>query len=109
MPTLNDQQPTTTTDSQLENDVANLFQFAGTDDDELLQLVDKHTLQLDGDQLRELLFLKSLGNPYLDSLLDIYLEYKHHTNSQETILQALNAIAFKKFVSLFRININATK
>lgn len=96
-------------DQKLEGDIANLFQLSGTDDDELLALVDKHTLQLDGDQLRELLFLRSARNPYLNDLLDSYLEYKHHTNSGQMILDALGAIAFKKFVSLFRININQSK
>lgn len=92
----------------LEDDLGSLI-TSGNEDDNLLALVDKHTLQLDGDQLREVMFLHHLQNPHIDRFLDKYIEYKHHVGSAPTILEALSAIAFKRFVSLFRININATK
>lgn len=92
----------------LEDDIGGLI-TAGNEDDNMLALVDRHTLQLDGDQLRELMFLHHLNNPHIEKFLAKYIEYKHHIDSKETILEALSALAFKKFVSLFRININATK
>lgn len=92
----------------LEDDLGSLI-TSGNEDDNLLALVDKHTLQLDGDQLRELMFLHHLNNHYIDDFLKKYVEYKHNVGSAPTILEALSAIAFKRFVSLFRININATK
>lgn len=93
----------------LEDEITGSLLTSGNEDDNLLNLVDKHTLQLDGDQLRELMFLHHLNNPHLDKFLAKYIEYKHYNGSAPTILEALSAIAFKRFVSLFRININATK
>lgn len=94
----------------LEGDVLSLFSTgSGADDDALMGMVDKHTLQLSGGQIHALMYLRSLGLPDVDTWCEQYLFLRHHNRSQEMIVNALAAISLRKFISQFRFNINTTK
>lgn len=93
----------------LEKEFADIFGGSSMSDDDLLKMVDKHTLQLDGEQILSLLLLRAKRNPVFDMLCDHYIELKHHNHSGEIMIQALGAVSLRKFISQFRFNINTTK
>jgi len=93
----------------LEAEFNDIFGGSSFSDDDLLKVVEKHTLQLNAQQIKSLLWLSSFENQHLDKLLDKYLEIKHHNKSGDLIIQALGAISLRKFISQFRFNINTTK
>jgi hypothetical protein len=93
----------------LETEFQSIFGSSSFSDDDLLRVVEKHTLQLSAQQIKGILWLKSHRNPYVNELIDDYLEIKHHNKSGELIVGALNAISLRKFISQFRFNINTTK
>lgn len=93
----------------LEEEFASIFGGSSMEDDDLLKMVDKHTLQLDGEQILSLLMLYSLKNPVISYVSDKYVELKHHNHSGEMMIQALGAISMRKFISNFRFNVNTTK
>lgn len=108
MPTSNQTQ-NSDSNTDLEKALGEVFGVSGSDDDELLSIVDKHTMQLDGDQVQELMWLYSLNNPFIERWVDKYLDLKHHNKSADIILGAVNAISLKNFISQFRFNVNTTK
>jgi len=97
------------TAKDLEQTLSDVFGGSSFSDDDLLKTVDKHALQLTATQIKGILWLKSFNNPLIERLVGDYLEIKHHNRSGELIIQALNAISLRKFISQFRFNINTTK
>ena len=93
----------------LEQEFQGIFGGTGFSDDDLLKTVDKHTLQLDAQQIKGVLWLRSFNNLYLDQLIDEYLDIKHHNRSGDLIIQALSSISLRKFISAFRFNVNTNK
>lgn len=100
---------TSSNSPNLEQVFQNAFSGASSQEDDLLNLVDKHSLQLTGTQLKVLMWLYSFKNPLLDNLAEKYLDLKHHNASGEMVIQALNAISLRKFISNFKFNINTNK
>lgn len=97
------------TETDLEAALSTAFGVGGSDDDDLLHFVDKHTLQLDGEQLQELMFLHSLDNPMIDAWIARYLDYKAHVGSVEMVTNVVTAISLRQFIAQFRFNVNTTK
>lgn len=95
--------------TNIEDEFQGIFGGSSFSDDDLLKTVDKHTLQLDGDQMKSIMYLRSLNNPFMDVWVDQYLELKHHNRSGDLIIQALSSISLRKFISAFRFNVNTNK
>ncbi|OGM19770.1 hypothetical protein A2771_01715 [Candidatus Woesebacteria bacterium RIFCSPHIGHO2_01_FULL_38_26b] len=98
-----------TENKNLEKEFTDIFGSSSFSDDDLLKVVEKHTLQLNAQQIKSILWLYSFDNPLISMVADKYLEIKHHNKSGELIIQALGAISLRKFISQFRFNINTTK
>lgn len=93
----------------LEQEFADIFGGSSMSDDDLLKMVDKHTLQLTAQQIKSILWLYSFKNKHIDALTEKYIEIKHHNKSGDMIIQALGAVSLRKFISQFRFNVNTTK
>lgn len=106
---MNKQSQSTPTTPPLEDTLNNIFGSSSFTDDDLLKTVEKHTLQLNGEQLLSLQFLFGEDNPFIARQMEKYLDLKHHNHSGEMIIQALGAISMRKFISSFRFNINQNK
>lgn len=95
--------------SDLEQQFASIFGGSSKMDDDFLKVLDKHTLQLNAQQIKAYLFFRSFKNPFMDELLDQYIEIKHHNGSGELILRGVNAISLRNFIANFKFNVNTTK
>jgi hypothetical protein len=106
---INDTSLQTQNATDLESKFQDIFGSSSFTDDDLIKTVERHTLQLSSQQIKSILWLRSFNNIYINELTDTYLEVKHHNNSAELIIGALNAISLRKFISQFKFNINQNK
>ena len=91
----------------------------GVDGDaQLLEVASKHTLQLNAEQIKAILYLNYLKDIYLtnekekvalNEFIKTYVQYTSHNSSQGFITEILGAISFRRFINENTLKINVGK
>lgn len=87
-------------------------------DAQLLEVASKHTLQLDGMQIKALLYIEMFSSLYLtkeseknalENFKKNYIRYTSHCASQPFIERVLAAISFRRFINENTLKVNIDK
>lgn len=85
---------------------------AGEGESELIQALERKTLNLSINQIKALLFLKVLypDNKYIKQFINDYLEFKKYNNAYSIILKGIELISLHNFIKgRLKFNINLSK
>jgi len=94
----------------IQEALMSLFSSGGTDESELIQVLERKTLNLTGEQIKALLYLKSLNNRFVNDLINHYLYLKQFNNAYRIILKGIELLSLYNFIKgRLRINVNLSK
>ena len=92
---------------RLQDEIKNLF---SGQDENIFSILDKKSLNLSGQQIKILLFLKSFNNPFLDAFVKDYLDYKTYNRAYKVIIEALKYYSLIDLIrTKVRLNLSQQK